>query len=325
MNILKRAFLRRASGPAVFVGFAAALLLLPAFLKAQTYSSGQPVWPAFEGWEKNTDGSFNLVFGYMNDNWEEEPFVPIGPDNNIQPGGPDQGQPTRFQPRRNRFMFRIRVPKDFGTKELVWSLTTQGKPQKAYGSLRADLVLENVDLMSEGGALGAGASSPELRADKAPVVTIEGGKTRAAKVGQPLSLTTVITDDGIPRSRQSQGGGGGREGAGREGGGGRGRNPALMPPYRPTVAKNPGLHMSWYVYRGDGNVSFDPDQVKAWEDTRNGANSPWAPFWIAPPFPADGRQTVRVTFDQPGTYMLCARADDGALTTDEMVTVTVSK
>ena len=59
---------RRAFGPAVFVLFAAAVFLLPTLIKAQTYSSGQPVWPAFEGWERNEDGSFNLVFGYMNDN-----------------------------------------------------------------------------------------------------------------------------------------------------------------------------------------------------------------------------------------------------------------
>jgi hypothetical protein len=149
--------------PAVFALVASVSFILPTFIKAQTYSSGQPVWPAFEGWEKNDDGSFNLLFGYMNDNWEEEPYVPVGPDNNIQPGGPDQGQPTRFQPRRNRFMFRIRVPKDFGQKELVWTLTTQGKPQKAFGSLRPDLVIESVDIMSETGALGAGASSPMER------------------------------------------------------------------------------------------------------------------------------------------------------------------
>src|SRR5580765_6435982 len=139
MNLSKRINARRAFGPAAFVLFAATLFLLPALIKAQTYSSGQPVWPAFEGWEKNDDGSFSLLFGYMNDNWEEEPYVPIGPDNNSQPGGPDQGQPTHFQPRRNRFMFRIRVPKDFGQKELVWTLTTQGKAQKAFGSLRPDL------------------------------------------------------------------------------------------------------------------------------------------------------------------------------------------
>jgi hypothetical protein len=252
----------------------------------------------------------------MNDNWEEEPFVAIGPDNNIQPGGPDQGQPTRFQPRRNRFMFRIRVPKDFGQKELVWTLTTQGKPQKAFGSLRPDLVIENVDIMSETGALGPGASSPELRADKAPVIKLDGAKTRTAKVGQPLSLTSIVTDDGVPRTRPGQGG---------ANPGGRGRNPAMFPPYRVTVGKNLGLHTSWFVYRGGGNVTFAPDQVKAWEDTRNGANSPWAPYWNAQPFPADGKQTATATFDEPGTYTLCLRADDGALTTDEMVTVTVTR
>jgi plastocyanin len=99
----------------------------------------------------------------------------------------------------------------------------------------------------------------------------------------------------------------------------------MFPPYRVTVGKNLGLHTSWFVYRGGGNVTFAPEQIKAWEDTRNGANSPWAPYWNAPAFPADGKQAVTVTFDEPGTYTLCLRADDGALTTDEMVTVTVTR
>ena len=57
-----------------------------------SYSRGQNVSPAFEGWEKNADGSFNMMFGYMNRNWEEEVDVPVGADNNISPGAPDQGQ-----------------------------------------------------------------------------------------------------------------------------------------------------------------------------------------------------------------------------------------
>src|SRR3974390_1383702 len=88
-----------------------------------SYSKGQSVNAAFEGWEQNPDGSYRFLFGYMNSNWEEEFDVPIGPDNNIEPGGPDQGQPTHFFPRRNRFVFWVNVPKDLGDKELVWTRT----------------------------------------------------------------------------------------------------------------------------------------------------------------------------------------------------------
>src|SRR5687767_9521241 len=95
---------------------ALALIVTQRSTGAQSYSSGQNASPAFEGWELNADGSFNFLFGYMNRNWEEELNVPIGPDNSIMPGGPDHGQPTRFLPRRNRFVFRVRVPKDWGEK-----------------------------------------------------------------------------------------------------------------------------------------------------------------------------------------------------------------
>ena len=82
--------------------------------------------------------------------------------------------------------------------------------------------------------------------------------------------------------------------------------------------------MSWYVYRGAGSVSFDPPQIKVWEDTREGANSPWAPRLVPPPWPAEGRIMVEATFHQPGTYVLRCLADDGGLWDDGDVTVTVS-
>ena len=99
---------------------------------------------------------------------------------------------------------------------------------------------------------------------------------------------------------------------------------ATTPPVRITVGKNLGLHVSWFVYRGAGKVAFDPPQVKVWEDTRAGANSPWAPIWIADPMPADGRSTATVTFDRPGTYVLRCRADDGALVSDQEITIVVT-
>ncbi len=108
-----------------------------------TISRGQTVAPAYEGWERNADGSFNLVFGYLNRNWDEAVDVPIGPDNSIEPGGPDQGQPSHFLPRRNRFLFRVKVPKDFGEKELVWTLTTKGKTERAYATLKPDYFIDD--------------------------------------------------------------------------------------------------------------------------------------------------------------------------------------
>ena len=74
----------------------------------------------------------------------------------------------------------------------------------------------------------------------------------------------------------------------------------MQPPARVTVGKNVGLHVSWYVYRGKGAVTFSPEQIMSWEDTRAGANSPWAPVWVAPPMPADGKVTVWATFSEPG-------------------------
>ena len=142
----------------------AALLLLQG-ASAQTrftYSSGQSVSPAYEGWWPNEDGSFTMFFGYMNTNWLQEFDVPIGPDNNIEPGGPDQGQPTHFYPRRNPFLFTIRVPKDFGNKELIWTLTTNGKTERAYASLKTDYQIDKQVISTEVGGDG-GSLRDELR------------------------------------------------------------------------------------------------------------------------------------------------------------------
>jgi hypothetical protein len=121
--------------------------------------TGQNIAPAYEGWEQNPDGSFNLVFGYFNRNWEEEIDLPIGPDNNLAPGEADQGQPTHFFPRRNRFIFRIRVPKDFGKQELVWTLISHGKTERAYATLKPDYFIDDIVIMNNNGAGGAGGGN----------------------------------------------------------------------------------------------------------------------------------------------------------------------
>ena len=88
-----------------------------------TYSKGQPISAAYEGWEVDEDGSRYFVFGYENKNWEEEMDIPVGPDNGFQPGPADRNQPTHFFPRRNRYVFRVPVPNQFREQdELVWTL-----------------------------------------------------------------------------------------------------------------------------------------------------------------------------------------------------------
>jgi hypothetical protein len=316
------------------VAVALGLSLGAARAQSLSYSSGQNVSPAYEGWEEDADGNRYFLFGYMNRNWQEEIDVPVGPENSFNLGGADQGQPTHFLPRRNRFIFRVKVPAGFTEKdELVWTLTTKGKTEKAYATLRTDYKVDDVVKASETGALGAGTSSPEVRANKPPVVKIEGAKTATARVGQPVMLSVVVTDDGIPKRRAPGlvGSAVTNPGSTRDRIDGRvnERNPvrvnrAMLPPFRSTVGKNVGLHVSWFVYRGAGQVTFDPEQISAWEDTRTGANSPWSPIWTAPEMAPGGKDTVHVTFSAPGTYVLRARADDGALMADEEITVTVT-
>jgi hypothetical protein len=88
---------------------------------------GQSVTGAFEGWYKNADGTYSLLVGYMNRNRVETIDIPVGPNNRIEPGGPDLGQPTHFLPRRNWGVFVITVPADFGKKRLTWTLTANGQ------------------------------------------------------------------------------------------------------------------------------------------------------------------------------------------------------
>ena len=271
----------------------------------QSFATGQSISPAYEGWVQNEDGSFDLVFGYMNRNWEQVLDVPVGPDNAIEPGGPDLGQPTRFQPRRNRFVFSIRVPADFGDRELVWTLTANGRTQRAYATLKRDYYIDDLVIQANFGAAGAAGSTPELAENAAPVLTVEGGSARTARVGEPLALAASVTDDDIPRARPL----------------------APTNPRRPgrfTTDTATGLRFSWFVYRGAGGVGFDPPQIVTWEETRVGRDSPWSPGWSTPDAPEDGRWETAVTFSRPGEYVLRALAHDGGLQTYEDVTVTVS-
>jgi hypothetical protein len=99
------------------------------------HDSGQSVTGSFEGWYRNPDGTFSLLFGYYNRNQKQELDLQAGPDNNIMPGGPDRGQPTHFLPGRQWGVFTITVPADFGSQKLVWNLTANGVHTAVPGKL----------------------------------------------------------------------------------------------------------------------------------------------------------------------------------------------
>ncbi|HEX7796148.1 MAG TPA: hypothetical protein VF456_17420 [Vicinamibacterales bacterium] len=263
------------------------------------------ITPVYEGWLPNADGSFELVFGYMNREWESETSIPLGAANTMDPGGPDQGQPTNFFPRRNRFVFKVHVPKDFGTKEIVWTLTSKGRTEKAYGTLKNDYVLDDTVIMSNIGAGGALSTTPDMVGNKPPVLNVEGSKNRTARVGEPVALSAIATDDGKPNKRNM---------------------PALLGGNYLLPQSANGLRLSFFVYRGPGKaVAFDPPQTKVWEDTRDGGGSPWSAGWVVPPIPEGNRWQARATFTEPGTYVIRALAHDGGLFTSQDVTVVVSK
>jgi hypothetical protein len=192
------------------------------------YARGQSVVPVYEGWVPNPDGTFSLIFGFWNRNWEETVFIPIGAENRIEPGGPDRGQPTVFTPRRGKNLFEIVVPKDFGNKEVVWTLTTRGKTEKAFGALVNQEVLTRRMVMA-GGSLSANAAvgnddvGNESDPNKPPSVTID--PVQPVPVPGPATLVAAVSDDGLGST------------------GGRGARGAVR--------------LAWSLYRGPNFVTFE--------------------------------------------------------------------
>ncbi len=315
-------------------GVLAALALAAVTVSAQTrfsYSSGQPLEPAYEGWMQNPDGSYTLYFGYMNTNWLQEFDIAVGPDNRFEPGDPDRGQPSHFYPRRNPFLFTITVPKDFGKQELTWTLVANGQTRKAYASLKSDYEIDPQVISTEIGG-DNGNLADDLRTNIPPELKVEGPAARSVTVGQPLTLVAIAGDpDNLPPRRDGKPQPGVRKPA-------RPTAPVRQtaPPnsaavvYRPPVSvvasAGPGLHLSWIVYRGRAaDVVFTPDQMKTWMDTRAYANSMWSPPYDIPEPPADGKWVAEATFSAPGTYVLRVVATDGAAFTYDNVTVTVTR
>ena len=168
-------------------------------------ATGQTVTPAFEGWYRNADGSFSISFGYLNRNAEEVVSVPIGAANRVEPGPPNQGQPTEFQPGRHWGVFAVRVPADFGSKEVTWTIELRGAKYAIPGNLRANWQIDALD-----GEAGSGNTPPALKFDaNGPEGRGPLGITSdpvSASAGVPVTLTVWARDDGKPSTSVGSGG-----------------------------------------------------------------------------------------------------------------------
>jgi hypothetical protein len=240
-----------------------------------TRESGQTITPAFEGWYKNPDGTFSLSFGYYNRNEREAVEVAIGPSNFFAPGDSNSGQPTRFEPQRHWGVFAVKVPADFGGKEIVWTLSFRGQTYRIPGSLKRGWEIDALEVTT-----GAGNKPPIIRFDEQPGAgAIEargpGGafaKEVSATVGTPLTLTVWANDDPTTASAGRAGAAGGRAGG----------------------AAGSAVTLAWFKHQGPGDVTFTPAAPR-------------------PDRAAGGKATATATFSAPGVYILRLRASEGSI------------
>lgn len=265
------------------------------------YSTGQNAAPIFEGWQRNADGTISMVFGYLNRNFEEELDVPVGDNNRCDPAPVDCGQPTHFLARRQRYVFKATLPKDWPRDRVFsWSITSKGKTDVAKATLNPDLEIDYgvIAENNNGGTLAEGNTPPTLvKGSPAQTVTTLSG---------PATVEVTFTDDGLPKPR-----------------------PRPTTTATPTASlqpglpidpssrtdlspeqiearreRQPGVRIRWIHYRGEGNVTFDPPRL----------------------LPVHGQPvtlTSKVTFSAPGTYVLRAVASDNQLESFHDTTVTV--
>lgn len=287
-------------GAAVAVAILAAAPLGAGQLESQIpYGAGQNVAPVYEGWERNPDGSFNMVFGYMNRNYDERPEIPVGPNNSFSPEPADRGQPTHFYPRRQQFMFKVRVPATFGKQQLVWTLTRAGKTEKAVGKL--DLEWEISQVVISQNRRGLANDQVTAPPNNPPTISVDGPAKLAAVVGKPLALSVAAKDDGVPAPPKPNPA---------RGAGARGATPPPLVTIRQSSPvqqqivqpSREGLAVTWTQWRGPGRLSFEPARMVV----------------------KDGKASTNVTFSEPGTYVVRAFADDGVVFEPVDLTVTVS-
>ena len=277
-------------------------------------NSGGPIYATFEGWGPLKDGTNALLLGYFNRNRTQIVDIPIGPDNNIEPGGPDYGQPTHFLTGRQYGMFAITVPKDFGTKRLTWTIVANGHktsvafwlnppywidffkngangnepPRIKFGPTAPEYIgpPREKTVATLNATVGAPLDLTAWAADQPPTIKFEEGAEPAAPATPPAATRKPANEPPpafiggrvVSVSPAAAGGGGGAAAA--------------------AAARNRGdIQVIWKKYRGPGDVTIG-------EETINLKNDGDAKKFV------EAKTTA--TFSAPGTYWLRAQVNDSS-------------
>jgi hypothetical protein len=191
---------------------------------------GSGVTGAFEGWFYNPDGSRAFLIGYYNRNSQQELDVPIGPNNRIEPGGPDMGQPTHFLPGRQWGMFSVPAPKDFKpTDSYTWTLVANGQSTSIPLRMKPDYVMSPFKEIAVGNTPPVIRFEPNGSGTQGPVANLATAPNRSASVGEPFAVTLWAADDMKYTSGTSA----------------------------PLSTPRPPVTIRWSKYRGPGPVTFD--------------------------------------------------------------------
>jgi hypothetical protein len=250
---------------------------VPASIPAPRGGSGGSITGAFEGWYYNPDGSRSFLVGYYNRNTQQELDIPIGPNNKIEPGGPDRGQPTHFMTGRQWGMFIVPVPRDFKDSDsYVWTLTANNQTTSIPLRVHADYV------MSPFKEIAVGNTPPQIRfeengmATQGPLANLETAASRTASMASPFAITMWTADDVKYTS---------------------GTNAPMSAARPPVVAR-------WSKYRGPGAVTFDKARPEVEKLSSSGTPGTTAGGSFT------GRATTHVKFSEPGDYVLHLIAND---------------
>ena len=154
---------------------------------------GRVLAPFMEGWYANEDGTFSISFGYLNTN-EDTLWIPVGPDNFIEPAQFDGMQPTVFVRGHQRGLFTVNLPAAMEDTDVWWTLRKpNGEVTRVPGRIGA--VAYQLDwyprphgslppFVSFDSQSDEGRGPPGLMAER----------TETASVGDPLTLSVNAID-----------------------------------------------------------------------------------------------------------------------------------